>query len=91
MRTGGRFHPRQRNASLGTYRAQPQVRFRGEADMHGQAKPAKSVENNPQRSFAELGTDTQYFLSQVIFGLPSNVKSSAADENIPQHYLALAE
>ncbi len=59
--------------------------------MHGQAKPAKSVENNPQRSFAELGTDTQYFLSQVIFGLPSNVKSSAADENIPQHYLALAE
>ena len=49
------------------------------------------VDPDPQRSFAELGTDTQYFLSQVIFGLPSNVKSSAADENIPQHYLALAE
>jgi hypothetical protein len=39
--------------------AQPQVRFRGEADIDQQAKRAGSVENDPQRTLAYAGTEPQ--------------------------------
>jgi hypothetical protein len=44
VREGGKGF---KHNALSSRRAQPQIRFRGEADMNRQARPARSVENDP--------------------------------------------